>query len=88
MFDRFGLRLQPGQRVGLVGQSGGGKSSLFVLLQRFYDVEQGNITIDGQDIARVTQESLRHADLRGAAGYFTFSSNYPGEHPLRPAECQ
>ena len=59
VFDRFSLRLQPGQRVGLVGQSGGGKSSLFVLLQRFYDVEQGNITIDGQDIARVTQQSLR-----------------------------
>ena len=61
VFDRFSLRLQPGQRVGLVGQSGGGKSSLFVLLQRFYDVDQGSITIDGQDISRVTQESLRHA---------------------------
>src|ERR1700756_399325 len=61
VFDRFSLRLQPGQRVGLVGQSGGGKSSLFVLLQRFYDVDQGNITIDGQDIARVTQQSLRQA---------------------------
>jgi len=61
VFDRFSLRLQPGQRVGLVGQSGGGKSSLFVLLQRFYDVQQGSITVDGQDIARVTQESLRHA---------------------------
>jgi ATP-binding cassette, subfamily B, bacterial len=61
VFDRFSLRLQPGQRVGLVGQSGGGKSSLFVLLQRFYDVGQGSITIDGQDIARVTQESLRQA---------------------------
>jgi ATP-binding cassette subfamily B protein len=61
VFDRFSLRLQPGQRVGLVGQSGGGKSSLFVLLQRFYDAQRGNITVDGQDIARVTQESLRHA---------------------------
>jgi ATP-binding cassette, subfamily B, bacterial len=61
VFERFSLRLQPGQRVGLVGQSGGGKSSLFVLLQRFYDVEQGSITIDGQDISRVTQESLRHS---------------------------
>ena len=61
VFERFSLRLQPGQRVGLVGQSGGGKSSLFVLLQRFYDVDQGSITIDGQDISRVTQESLRHA---------------------------
>lgn len=61
VFDRFNLHLQPGQRVGLVGQSGGGKSSLFVLLQRFYDVEQGSIAIDGQDISRVTQQSLREA---------------------------
>jgi len=61
VFDRFSLRLQAGQRVGLVGQSGGGKSSLFVLLQRFYDVQKGSITIDGQDISRVTQQSLRAA---------------------------
>jgi ATP-binding cassette, subfamily B, bacterial len=61
LFDKFSLRIQPGQRVGLVGQSGGGKSSLFVLLQRFYDVQSGSITIDGQDISRVTQQSLREA---------------------------
>jgi ATP-binding cassette subfamily B protein len=61
VFEKFSLRIQPGQRVGLVGQSGGGKSTLFVLLQRFYDVEQGSITIDGQDISRVTQQSLREA---------------------------
>jgi ATP-binding cassette subfamily B protein len=61
VFDDFTLRLQPGQRVGLVGQSGGGKSTLFTLLQRFYDVQQGTITIDGQDIAKVTQQSLRQA---------------------------
>jgi ATP-binding cassette subfamily B protein len=61
VFDKFNLRIQPGQRVGLVGQSGGGKSSLFVLLQRFYDVQHGSITIDGQDISRVTQQSLRQA---------------------------
>ncbi len=61
VFDKFSLRIQPGQRVGLVGQSGGGKSSLFTLLQRFYDVGHGSITIDGQDISRVTQLSLRAA---------------------------
>ncbi|WP_027571115.1 ABC transporter ATP-binding protein [Bradyrhizobium sp. WSM1743] len=61
IFERFSLRLQPGQRVGLVGQSGGGKSTLFTLLQRFYDVDDGNITIDGQDISKVTQLSLREA---------------------------
>ena len=51
----------PGERVGLVGPSGGGKSTLFALLQRFYDAQDGRILIDGQDIARVTQESLREA---------------------------
>jgi ATP-binding cassette subfamily B protein len=61
VFEKFSLRIQPGQRVGLVGHSGGGKSSLFVLLQRFYDVQHGSIMIDGQDISRVTQQSLREA---------------------------
>jgi ATP-binding cassette subfamily B protein len=61
VFEKFSLRIQPGQRIGLVGQSGGGKSSLFVLLQRFYDVQHGCIKIDGQDISRVTQQSLREA---------------------------
>jgi ATP-binding cassette subfamily B protein len=61
VFDRFNLRLHAGQRVGLVGQSGGGKSSVFVLLQRFYDAQEGSIAIDGQDISRVTQQSLREA---------------------------
>jgi ATP-binding cassette subfamily B protein len=61
IFNELSLSLEPGQRVGLVGHSGGGKSTLFALLQRFYDVQSGHILIDGQDIARVTQDSLRGA---------------------------
>jgi ATP-binding cassette, subfamily B, bacterial len=61
IFEDFSLRFNPGERIGLVGHSGGGKSTLFALLQRFYDVQQGRILIDGQDVARVTQESLRDA---------------------------
>jgi ATP-binding cassette subfamily B protein len=61
IFEDLSLSLEPGQRVGLVGHSGGGKSTLFALLQRFYDVQGGRILIDGQDIARVTQDSLRGA---------------------------
>ena len=61
IFEDFNLSFRPGERVGLVGHSGGGKSTLFALLQRFYDVQAGRILIDGQDIARVTQESLREA---------------------------
>jgi ATP-binding cassette subfamily B protein len=59
--DALDLEVQPGQRIGLVGPSGGGKSTLLALLQRFYDVQNGRILVDGQDIARVTQESLHHA---------------------------
>jgi ATP-binding cassette subfamily B protein len=61
VFENLTLRLQPGQRVGLVGRSGGGKSTLFALAQRFYDVDAGTIRIDGHDITRVTEESLRNA---------------------------
>ena len=61
VFNDFDLRLEPGQRVGLVGPSGSGKSTLFALLQRFYDVQGGQIRINGDDIRRVTQESLRSA---------------------------
>jgi ATP-binding cassette, subfamily B, bacterial len=61
IFEDFSLSFKPGERIGLVGHSGGGKSTLFALLQRFYDVQSGRILIDGQNIARVTQESLREA---------------------------
>jgi ATP-binding cassette subfamily B protein len=55
----FDLTIEPGQRVGLVGYSGAGKSTVLALLQRYYDVCGGRILIDGQDIREVTQESLR-----------------------------
>ncbi|MFW2588362.1 ABC transporter ATP-binding protein [Sagittula sp. SSi028] len=53
------LTIPAGQKVGLVGRSGAGKSTLVKLLLRFYDPEQGRVEIDGQDISRVTQDSLR-----------------------------
>jgi ATP-binding cassette subfamily B multidrug efflux pump len=59
--DRIDLTIPTGQKIGLVGQSGAGKSTLVKLLLRFYDVEQGRILIDGQDIKHVTQDSLRSA---------------------------
>jgi ATP-binding cassette subfamily B multidrug efflux pump len=57
--DRLNLTIRPGEKVGLIGRSGAGKSTLVKLLLRFYDVEQGRILIDGQDIAGITQDSLR-----------------------------
>jgi ATP-binding cassette, subfamily B, multidrug efflux pump len=53
------LTIRPGEKIGLVGRSGAGKSTLVKLMLRFYDTEGGRILIDGQDIAQVTQESLR-----------------------------
>lgn len=61
LFQKFNLTIEPGQKVGLVGQSGSGKSSLASLLMRFYDVKSGQILIDGTNIAKVTQNSLRQA---------------------------
>ncbi len=55
------IRIPPGRTVAIVGPSGGGKSTISRLLMRFYDVDGGRITIDGQDIRRVTQGSLRAA---------------------------
>lgn len=57
--DHINLTLNPGEKIGLIGRSGAGKSTLVKLLLRFYDVEQGAILIDDQDISRVTQDSLR-----------------------------
>jgi ATP-binding cassette subfamily B multidrug efflux pump len=61
VLSSLNLIVEPGERIGLVGRSGAGKSTLVNLLMRFHDVEQGSIAIDGQDIAQVTQESLRAA---------------------------
>lgn len=61
VLHQFNLRVRPGERVGIVGRSGAGKSTLINLLLRFYEVDSGAITIDGQDLRNVTQESLRSA---------------------------
>ena len=57
--DGVTLTIRPGEKIGLIGRSGAGKSTLVKLLLRFYDMEGGQILIDGQDICAVTQESLR-----------------------------
>ena len=59
VLNNIDLIVRPGERIGLVGRSGAGKSTLVNLLLRFFDIEQGRITVDGQDIRHVTQESLR-----------------------------
>jgi ATP-binding cassette subfamily B protein len=61
LYDHFTLRIAPGERVALVGPTGAGKSTFVKLIQRLYDVDGGVILVDGQDIARVAQGSLRRA---------------------------
>ncbi|MGU3284827.1 ABC transporter ATP-binding protein [Methylobacterium mesophilicum] len=61
VIEDFTLTIRPGEKVGLVGVSGAGKSTLASLLLRLYEVESGRILVDGQDIATVTQQSLREA---------------------------
>jgi ATP-binding cassette subfamily B multidrug efflux pump len=59
LIDGLSLTIRPGERIGLIGRSGAGKSTLVNLMLRFFDLEDGKILIDGQDIAETTQESLR-----------------------------
>jgi ATP-binding cassette subfamily B protein len=59
LFEKLSLEIQPGEKLALVGESGSGKSTFAKLVQRLYDLDAGRIVIDGQDISRVTQESLR-----------------------------
>ncbi len=61
VIDDLQLTIRPGEKIGLIGRSGAGKSTLVNLLLRFHDVQGGRILIDGQDIAHVTQDSLRQA---------------------------
>ena len=59
IYDRFSLRIAPGERLALVGPTGSGKSTFVKLVQRLYDLQEGRVLIDGQDVAAVTQASLR-----------------------------
>ena len=85
LFRDFSLRIRAGERVGLVGHSGSGKTTFVKLLQRLYDVTDGRILIDGQEIAKATQVSLRAQLALVAAGSGAVPPVAGGEHLVWPA---
>ena len=78
-------RSTPGERIGLVGSSGGGKSSIVRLLLRFYDPEQGRITLGGHDLRSLSFAADPLADLGGEPGHLPVPRHGRGEHPPGPA---
>ena len=95
VIDGLSLSVRPGEKIGLVGRSGAGKSTLVNLLLRFHDLHAGQIRIDGQDIAHVTQDSLRsHIGMvtqdtsllhRSVRDNITYSRPHASEEDLRAA---
>jgi hypothetical protein len=85
VIDDLSLVIPPGEKIGLVGRSGAGKSTIVNLLLRFYDTESGRILIDGQDIAQCTQVPAR-ADRHGDAGHAAVASSC-GTTSVRPADA-
>jgi ABC-type multidrug transport system fused ATPase/permease subunit len=81
----FSFEVPAGKTVAVVGPSGAGKSTISRLLYRFYDVIEGKVTIDGQDLRDVTQESLRCRDRHGAAGHRAVQRHHRLQHPLWPS---
>jgi ATP-binding cassette subfamily B multidrug efflux pump len=78
------LTIHPGEKIGVVGRSGAGKSSLVKLILRFYDPEGGQVLIDGQDVTSVTQDSAAPADRHGAARQQPDAPFGARQHSLRP----
>ena len=98
VLDGFTLTVRPGEKIGLVGRSGAGKSTVVNLLLRFFDLEEGRILIDGQDISSATQESLRaqisvvtqdtsllHRSIRENIRYGKPDATEDGDPARRPA---
>lgn len=75
VLKNINLSIEPGQTVAFVGMSGGGKSSLISLIPRFYDIQEGSLRMDGQDVRDLTQESLRRAVGMVLQDNFLFSGS-------------
>ena len=85
LFDGLSLRIEPGAKIGLVGRSGGGKTTLTRLMLRFSDVHAGEILVGGQSIERIPQASLRNVVSLRSAGPIDVSSKHRRQYPCRTA---
>ena len=74
--------VEAGQKLGVVGTTGGGKSTVVGLIPRFYDVDGGRVLIDGIDVMQYTKESLRKSDRVRVAGHRAVSRNHQIQHRL------
>ncbi len=82
LFENKHVDIEAGKKTGLVGFSGSGKTSFVNLILRFFEVESGQILIDGQDISKVTQDSLHEHISMIPAGYVIIPSQFNGKYPL------
>ena len=88
VLKNINLDVPPGATVAFVGHTGAGKTTLVKLIMRFYDATSGRVTVDGQDLREITQNSHAPANQRCAAGHAPFLWQRHGQHPLWTAECQ
>ena len=82
ILENVSLHIEPGQTWGIVGETGAGKTTLIKLIARFYDVNQGSITIDGVDVRDVLKKDVRTDDWIGAARFVHVQRHNSGKSAL------
>lgn len=87
LIEDLNLAVKPGERVAIVGPTGCGKTTVINLLMRFYDVDAGSISVEGDDIRQVTRKSLRFFLWYGLTGYLAPFRNRSGKYSDRKAGC-
>ena len=84
VIHNFSCNVKPGQKVAIVGPTGAGKTTMVKLLMRFYDVDAGEISLNGHNVRDFDRSALREVLWYGLAGYLAVQRHHHGEHPLWP----